>query len=81
MVEQRFVVPPVVGSSPTVHTSIRLKTLGPNRVMLGRRGTVRFGYLGEWDGTVTLREKTYAWELEVEPARGQSENREIVKVA
>ena len=49
--------------------SIKLKALGPNRVMLGRRGTVRFGYSGEWDGTMTLREKPYAWGLEVEPAR------------
>lgn len=74
-------VPPVVGSSPTVHTSIRLKALGPSRAMLGRRGTVRFGYLEERDGSMTPREKTYAWELEVEPARGQPENRGVVKVA
>jgi len=48
----------------------KLKELGPNRLTLGRRGTVRFGYLKERDGSLTSREKTYAWELEVEPARG-----------
>lgn len=70
-----------VGSIPTSHISIRLKALGPSRAMLGRRGTVRFGYLEERDGSMTPREKTYAWELEVEPARGQLENREVVRVA
>ena len=40
--------------------SIKLKALGPNRVILGRRGTVRFGCFGEIDGSMTQREKTSA---------------------
>ena len=36
-----------MGPIPIGHISIKIKALGPNRAMLGRRGTVRFGYLGE----------------------------------
>ena len=68
LVMHRIVAPEYVGSNPIVHLT-KLKELGPNRLTLGRRGTVRFGYLKERDGSLTSREKTYAWELEVEPAR------------
>ena len=46
MAMHRIVVPNYAGSSPVGHLSIKLKALGPNRVTLGRRGTVRFGYSG-----------------------------------